>query len=97
MTTKEKVTLTLPRNLMEAVREMASPRGQSKFVAEAVEYFIQEKRRQTLREELIEGYKAMAEESLVIAKEWEPIGNEAWLKYVPPYEGDESTDDAPDS
>lgn len=97
MAAKEKVTLTLPRDLMETVREMAPPRGQSKFVAEAVEYFIEEKRRQTLREKLIEGYKAMAEESLVIAKEWEPVGNEAWLKYVPPYEGDEPTDDTTDS
>jgi len=39
----------------------------------------------------------MAEESLAIAKEWEPIGDEAWLKHVPPYEADEPTDDAPDS
>jgi len=97
MTVKEKVTLTLPRDLMEQVREMASPRGQSQFVAEAVEYFIEEKRRQTLREKLIEGYKAMAEESLAITKEWEQVGDETWLKYVPPYEGEGFTDDKPSS
>jgi hypothetical protein len=76
---------------------MASPRGQSQFVAEAVEYFIEEKRRQTLRERLIEGYKAMAEESLAITKEWEQVGDETWLKYVPPYEGEGFTDDTPSS
>lgn len=97
MAVKEKVTLTLPRDLMETVREMASPRGQSQFVAEAVEYFIEEKRRQTLREKLIEGYKAMAEESLAITKEWEQVGDETWLKYVPPYEGEGFTDDTPSS
>jgi len=40
MTTTEKVTLTMPRDLMKEVRELAPPRGQSKFVAEAVKYFI---------------------------------------------------------
>ena len=97
MAVKEKVTLTLPRDLMETVREMASPRGQSKFVAEAVEYFIEEKRRQTLREELIEGYKATAEESLAITKEWEATDDADWLKHVPPYEGEEPPSDAQDS
>ncbi len=97
MTTKQKVTLTLPRALLETVREMAPPRGQSKFITEAVEYFIEAKQRQTLREELIEGYKAMAEQSLAITKEWEPIGDEAWLNHVPPYEGEDFADDATNS
>jgi len=97
MTVKEKVTLTLPRSLMETVRQMTPPRGQSKFVAEAVEYYIKEQRRQTLREELIEGYKAMAEESLSLTQEWESVGDEAWLKHTPPYEGDEPANDAPNS
>jgi len=97
MTVKQKVTLTLPRTLMETVREMTPPRGQSKFIAEAVEYFIEEKRREILREELIAGYQATAEESLAITKEWEQVGDETWLKHVPPYEGDAFTDDTPDS
>ncbi len=97
MTVKEKVTLTLPRNLMETVRKMAPPRGQSKFITEAVEYFIEVKRRQTLREELIAGYKATAEESLAITKEWEATDNVDWLKHVPPYEGEEPPYDAQDS
>jgi len=41
----------------------------------------QRQRRQTLREELIEGYKAMADKSLALAQEWESVGNEAWLKH----------------
>lgn len=97
MLAKEKVTLTLPTTLLETAREMTPARGLSKFVAEAVEYFIETKNRQILREELIAGYKAMAEESLAITKEWEPIGDEAWLKYVPPYEGSEFTDDTSNS
>ena len=97
MTVKEKVTLTLPRSLMETVREMAPPRGQSKFITEAIESFIAMKQRQILREELIAGYKATAEESLTITKEWEAISNEDWLKHVPPYEGEEPPHDAQNS
>ena len=97
MTAKEKVTLTLPSSLVDAIREMAPPRGQSKFVAEAVEYFIERKRRQVLREELIEGYKATAEESLAFTKELEAADNEDWLKHVPPYEGEEPPHDEQNS
>ena len=96
MSIKQKVTLTLPNDLMEAVREIAPPRGQSKFIAEAVEYFIALKRRQTLREKLIEGYQVMAAESLAITKEWEQIGDEAWLQSVPFYE-EGSTNEQQDS
>ena len=85
----EKVTLTIPREVMRSVREMAPARGQSKFITEAIQYFIEMKKRQELREELIAGYQATADESLAITKEWEPIDDEAWLLHVPPYEGED--------
>ena len=97
MTVKEKVTLTLPQELMATVREMAPARGQSKFIAEAVEYFIAEKRRQILREKLIAGYQATAEDALAVTKEWEPVDAEAWGTHVPPYEGAEPVDDPANS
>lgn len=97
MAVKEKVTLTLPQELMEKVREMASPRGQSKFVAEALQQYIEEKKREALREDLIAGYQATAEEALAVTKEWEAVDDETWLKNVPPYEGEEPPDDARDS
>lgn len=40
MSQKEKVTLTVPAEVMDAVREEAGPRGYSKFIAEAVTYYI---------------------------------------------------------
>ena len=94
MLAKEKVTLTLPTTLLETAREMTPTRGLSKFVAEAVAYFIEVKNQQLLHEELIMGYKATAEESLAIAKEWEASGDVDWLKHVPPYESEEPRHDA---
>lgn len=93
MTTKEKVTYTLPKELVETVRDMAPPRGNSKFVAEAIAHYIAVKRRQSLREELIAGYQAFAEENQKLAETWTPLGAEAWETYAP-YEGEASHEPA---
>lgn len=90
MSASEKVTLTLPQNLMQEVRAMTPARGQSKFIAEAVQYYIERQRLIELREELIAGYQATADEAANIAAEWEPLGREAWERYVPPFEEEES-------
>lgn len=91
MIAKEKVTLTLPLPLMEAVRSLAAPRQQSQFIAEAIEYFIAEKQRKSLRERLIAGYQANAAADAEIAAEWSTLEDEVWFNYLPDYE----TDDTP--
>ncbi|GIK58692.1 MAG: hypothetical protein HND44_18265 [Chloroflexi bacterium] len=96
MATTEKVTLTLPSELMQTMRDFVPPRGQSKFVAEAIEYFIEMKQRQLLREELMVGYQVTAEQSMAVTKDWEPLDDEAWLLHVPSYEGEEPADDTAD-
>ena len=86
MSQKEKVTLTLPSEVMDAVREEASPRGYSKFIAEAVTYYIQEQRRSALRERLIAGYQADAESDQALAEEWRHVEEEVWPEYIDPME-----------
>ncbi len=97
MTTKEKVTIVLASELMDAVREMAPPRGQSDFIAKAITYYISDKKRKELRERLIAGYQANAATDLEIAREWQFLDEEAWLKHVPDYEGEEPDHDAADT
>ena len=75
---REKVTLSLPSNLMEMVRALAAPRQQSQFITEAIEYFIAERERKILREQLIAGYQANAAADAEIAAEWSPLEEEAW-------------------
>lgn len=84
MTQKEKVTLTLPSEVMDAVREEAEPRGYSKFIAEAVSYYIQEQRRSALRERLIAGYQANAERDQAMAEEWRQTEEEVWREIADP-------------
>ncbi len=89
MSQKEKVTLTLPSEVMDAVREEAEPRGYSKFIAEAITYYIQEQRRLALRERLIAGYQATADRDQALADEWRPLEEEVWREHVEPPEEQE--------
>ena len=93
MMTKEKVTLTLPLNLMEAVRTLAPPRQQSQFIAEAIEYFIAEKQRKSLRERLIAGYQTNAAADAEIAAEWSNLEDEALLNHIPADETEATPND----
>ena len=86
MSQKEKVTLTLPSEVMDAVREEAEPRGYSKFIAEAVTYYIQEQRRSALRERLVAGYRASAMRDQTLAEEWRHAEEEVWRETVDPME-----------
>jgi hypothetical protein len=71
---------------MDAVREEAEPRGYSKFIAEAVTYYIQELRRSALRERLIEGYQASAQRDQALSEEWRRLENEVWPECTDPVE-----------
>lgn len=78
MSQKEKVTLTLPAEVMDAVREEAAPRGYSRFIAEAVTYYIRERQRSAMRERLIAGYQAGSERDRALAEEWRSVEEEVW-------------------
>lgn len=97
MLTKEKVTLTLPSDLMETVRSLVPPRRQSQFIAEAIRYFVAEQQRRSLRERLIAGYQTNVAADSTLAAEWSAVEDEAWLNHVPPYAEEEGADDAANS
>lgn len=89
MAAKEKVTLTLPADLMETVRTLVPPRRQSQFIAEAIRYFVAEQQRRSLRERLIAGYQANATVDRETAAEWSAAEDEVWLNHVPYSDSDE--------
>ena len=78
MLTTEKVTITLPTDLMAVVRTLAPARRQSQFIAEALRSYIAEQERKTLRERLIAGYQASASATIALSAEWEAIDAETW-------------------
>ncbi len=97
MIAKEKVTLTLPLDLMEAVRTLAAPRQQSQFIAEAIAYFIAERQRKSLAERLIAGYQANAVADAAIAAEWSTLEDEAWLTHIPAHATEDTPNDSANS
>lgn len=93
MIAKEKVTITLPKDLMDELRAIAPNHEYSQFIAEAIEFFIKERRRQELQERLIYGYQANAEADFDLAAKWSAVEDESWLLHSLPYDLEEPTND----
>jgi hypothetical protein len=95
MSNLQRVTLTLPADVLEQARAM-SQGNLSKFVANMLSEHFEHERRQQLREALIAGAIANAEEDLEIAGAFRYAEDEAVRLYVPPYiEDDTETLQAP--
>jgi len=75
----EKITLTLPKDLMKTVRAISPERGRSKFIAEAVAYYIELHQHKTLRERLVKDYQAAGSLTRADAVEWRKLDEEAWF------------------
>ena len=84
-TTMRRVMFTIPPSLLEQVEEAAAKLNTSRsgLIRQALEHFLEEQRRQELRELLKEGYLYRAQESLQLAEEFRIVEQEAWDKYAP--------------
>ena len=85
MSTVQRVTLTLPADVLAQVREL-SQGNVSQFVANILRQHFEQEQQRILREELIAGYIANAEEALAIAEEFRYAEDEALALHVPPYD-----------
>jgi Post-segregation antitoxin CcdA len=83
MSNMQRVTLTLPTDVLTQAREM-SQGNLSQYVANLLREHFESERRRLLREALIAGAIANAEEDLRIAEEFRYADYEVTLKYVPP-------------
>ncbi len=80
-----RVMFTLPASLLEQVDEAVEKldTNRSSLIREALKRFLEERRRQELRERLKEGYLYRAQESLEMAQEFYIAEQEAWDRYAP--------------
>lgn len=79
----QKVMLSLPKTLVKELTELAQVvKGGNKsgFAADALRTYIDSWRRANHTRKLRAAYKATAEESLAITKEWEKADDELWQK-----------------
>jgi hypothetical protein len=73
-----KLNFTVPEDIAESLKARVSKRKRSAFVAAALQEKLKALEDEQLRQELIEGYKALSHEAGEINKEWEAITLESW-------------------
>ncbi len=78
----KRVTVTLDESLVHKAKKL-SGRNFSRFVNESVKDRVEAIRRNKLREDIIAGCIANAEEDLEVCREWEAIDCEMGLRVAP--------------
>ena len=76
----KRVNMTLPEETVRLIDRVAGKGDRSRFVATAVRHFVTEMKRKELRRLLAAGAKERAERDLLIAEEWFPLEEEAWIR-----------------
>ena len=75
-----RINVLLPETTILVLDRVATKGTRSRLVSDAVLYYIRERGKENLREQLKGGYMANAAENLKIAAEWFPIEEQAWQK-----------------
>ncbi len=76
----KRVNVTLPEETIRLIDRAANHGNRSRFIAEAVRYFVREHGRAELRRLLEEGAERRAARDLAIAEEWFPVDRAGWRK-----------------
>lgn len=76
-----RMNITLPEDLARQLDQLVGPRKKSRFITETLKERVKRIEEDKLQKMLEEGYKIRKEESLSIAKEFEPVDLEGWDEY----------------
>ena len=77
----DRINVTLPKELIESVNQIAGPRSRSRLIAESLREHIRQIKKGELEKQLEEGYRASAKESIALAREFEAADLEGWDEY----------------
>ena len=76
-----RINVTLPRELLEAMNNIAGSRSRSRLISESIQEYVRKIKKDELEKQLEEGYKAAAKESIALAEEFEAVDLEGWDEY----------------
>lgn len=76
----KRVNVTLPEETIRLIDRSANRGNRSRFIDQAVRYFVRAHGRTELRRLLEEGAERRAVRDLAIAEEWFPVDKDAWRK-----------------
>lgn len=75
-----RVNVTLPEETIRLIDRSTSDGNRSRFIDEAVKYFVRQHGRSELKRLLEEGAERRAARDLAIATEWFDLDKDAWRK-----------------
>lgn len=73
-----RLNITLPEDTIRLIDTVTEKGDRSRFINEAVQYYIKQKASNNLREQLKEGAIQNAERDLKLAEEWYDLEEETW-------------------
>ena len=76
-----RINVTLPRDLIDTLNEIAGSRARSRLIAESIQAYIREMQKAELDRRLEEGYRASAKESVDLTSDFESVDLEGWDEY----------------
>ena len=76
-----RLNITIPKDLLATLDDLAGPRKRSSFIVDAVLRKIQEDEKLDLEAQLRTGYQARRKESLELADDFECADLENWDEY----------------
>jgi CopG family transcriptional regulator/antitoxin EndoAI len=74
----KRINIVLPEKTVAVLDRLTTKGTRSRFINQAVVYFVDRKGKQNIRKLLKAGCQANAERDLEIAAEWFPLDEEAW-------------------
>ncbi len=76
-TTYKRINISLSEDTLGLLNRVAPHGRKSQAIAEALEYYVTNKGKETLRQQIIEGAQARTDRDLVMAEEWFELEEEA--------------------
>ena len=76
-----RINVTLPRELLESVNNIAGSRSRSRLISESLQEYVRKIKKDELEKQFEEGYQAAAKESIALAEEFEAVDLEGWDEY----------------
>ncbi len=73
-----RLNITLPEDTIRLIDTVTEKGDRSRFINEAVQYYIKQKASNNLREQLKEGAIKRSQRDLKLAEEWYELEEEAW-------------------
>ena len=76
-----RINVTLPKEIIESLNQIAGPRRRSRLIAESLSEYIRQVKAVELEKRIEEGYCASSAENVSMTEKFEAVDLEGWDEY----------------